>query len=227
MHLRRAGRHRASTSAGPAKCAPADIQTTSDVEILNPDLYIATVNATGPPGLRHHRRAGPGLRRGRAQQAHGHDRCRSRSTRSSRRSGGCRSRSSRPASSRPRTSTSSTSRSRPTGRSRRATRSRRPATRSASSSSSSPRSPTSPAGLELGEVASPMSALRPRPRDRGARPLRACPQLPQAGAGRHHRPARSTAQQSDLLVDHELRLDVARRSHRDARRARPVAARED
>jgi len=24
-----------------------DIQTTADVEILNPDLYIATVNATG------------------------------------------------------------------------------------------------------------------------------------------------------------------------------------
>jgi DNA-directed RNA polymerase subunit alpha len=32
---------------GPAEIRAGDIQTTSDVEILNPDLYIATVNATG------------------------------------------------------------------------------------------------------------------------------------------------------------------------------------
>ena len=32
---------------GPAEVRASDIQTTSDVEILNPDLYIATVNATG------------------------------------------------------------------------------------------------------------------------------------------------------------------------------------
>jgi len=32
---------------GPAEVRAGDIQTTSDVEILNPDLYIATVNATG------------------------------------------------------------------------------------------------------------------------------------------------------------------------------------
>ena len=32
---------------GPAEVTAADIQTTSDVEILNPDLYIATVNAAG------------------------------------------------------------------------------------------------------------------------------------------------------------------------------------
>jgi DNA-directed RNA polymerase subunit alpha len=32
---------------GPAEVHAGDIQTTADVEILNPDLYIATVNATG------------------------------------------------------------------------------------------------------------------------------------------------------------------------------------
>ena len=32
---------------GPGEVTAADIQTTSDVEILNPDLYIATVNASG------------------------------------------------------------------------------------------------------------------------------------------------------------------------------------
>ncbi|HUI49502.1 MAG TPA: DNA-directed RNA polymerase subunit alpha [Acidimicrobiia bacterium] len=32
---------------GPAEVRAADIQTTSDVEILNPDLYLATVNASG------------------------------------------------------------------------------------------------------------------------------------------------------------------------------------
>jgi DNA-directed RNA polymerase subunit alpha len=32
---------------GPGEVRAGDIQTTSDVEILNPDLYIATVNATG------------------------------------------------------------------------------------------------------------------------------------------------------------------------------------
>ena len=32
---------------GPAEVHASDIQTTSDVEILNPDLYIATVNASG------------------------------------------------------------------------------------------------------------------------------------------------------------------------------------
>jgi DNA-directed RNA polymerase subunit alpha len=32
---------------GPAEVRAGDIQTTADVEILNPELYIATVNATG------------------------------------------------------------------------------------------------------------------------------------------------------------------------------------
>ena len=60
---------------GPAEVRAGDIQTTADVEILNPDLYIATVNAAGPPRARPHRRAGPRLPVGRAQQAHDHDRC--------------------------------------------------------------------------------------------------------------------------------------------------------
>ena len=37
----------ASTSAARPRCTAGDIQTTADVEILNPDLYLATVNAKG------------------------------------------------------------------------------------------------------------------------------------------------------------------------------------
>ena len=59
----------ASTSAGPADVTAADIQTTADVEILNPDLHIATRQRQGPPGPRHHRRAGPRLPLGRPEQA--------------------------------------------------------------------------------------------------------------------------------------------------------------
>ena len=64
----------ASTSAVRPRCAPATSRPPSDVEILNPDLYIATVNAVRPPRARPHRRAGPRLPVGRAQQAHDHDR---------------------------------------------------------------------------------------------------------------------------------------------------------
>ena len=53
---------------GPADVTAADISTTADVEILNPDLHIATLNKSGPPRHRHHRRPGPGLRVGRPQQ---------------------------------------------------------------------------------------------------------------------------------------------------------------
>ena len=83
-----------------------------------------------------------------------------------------------------------------------------------------------PRGLELGEVASPtLDVARPRPRDRGARPLGASAQLPQAGARRHDRPARAEERRRPAR-DHELRLEVARRGHREARRARLVVARE-
>ena len=41
-----------------------------------------------------------------------------------------------------------------------------------------------PLGLELGEVGPPPAVRRPRPPHRGPRPLRAAPQLPQAGPGR-------------------------------------------
>ena len=71
-----------------------------------------------------------------------------------------------------------------------------------------------PAGLELGEVASPTSSVaRPRPPDRGARPVGAAAQLPQAGARRHDRPARAEDRRRPAR-DHQLRFEVARRSHR-------------
>ena len=84
------------------------------------------------------------------------------------------------------------SRSRPTARSRRATRSPRPARRCATSSASSPTCRRSrPASSSVRS----RRHSRPRPdlelADRGARPLRAPAQLPQAGPRRHHRPARA------------------------------------
>ena len=45
---------------GPAEVRAGDIQTTADVEILNPDLYIATVNASGRLA---HREVLPALQR--------------------------------------------------------------------------------------------------------------------------------------------------------------------
>ena len=83
-----------------------------------------------------------------------------------------------------------------------------------------------PQGLELGEVAtttagSPDLDLP----DRGPRPLRAPPQLPQAGAGQHDRRA-PAEDRGRPAGHHELRPEVARRGHPEARRARPVAAHE-
>ncbi len=53
---------------GPKDVTAADIQPTTDVEILNPDLPHRHAQRQGPPGRRHHRREGPGLRLGRSQQ---------------------------------------------------------------------------------------------------------------------------------------------------------------
>ena len=54
---------------GPGEITAADIQTTSDVEILNPELHVATVNVKGRLAARYHRGAGPGLRLGREDEA--------------------------------------------------------------------------------------------------------------------------------------------------------------
>ena len=192
----------------------ADIQPHADVEILNPDLHIATLNATGPARHRHHRRARaaatcrPTATRSRRPSAS------SRSTRSSRRCAASRSRSSPPVSSRTPTTTGSCSTSRPTARSRRARRSPRPAPRCARSSSSSRDMSDEPQGLELGEVVDGHRRLaRPRPADRGPRPVRAPPQLPEAGPGQHHRRA-APQDRGRPARHHQLRPEVARRGHR-------------
>ena len=83
-----------------------------------------------------------------------------------------------------------------------------------------------PRGLELGEIASPMSTspdldLAIEELDLSERPA----QLPQAGARRHDRPARAE-ERGRPARHHQLRIEVARRSHREARRARLVVARE-
>ena len=79
-----------------------------------------------------------------------------------------------------------------------------------------------PRGLELGDTAVGGSDVaRSRPPDRGARPLGTAPQLPQAGPDRHHRPARG-ADRRRPAGHHQLRPEVARRGRPEARRARPV-----
>ena len=60
---------------GAADVTAADIQTTADVEILNPDLHLATRQRQRPPGPRPHRREGPGLRLRRPEQDVEHHRC--------------------------------------------------------------------------------------------------------------------------------------------------------
>src|SRR5215510_5158375 len=119
---------------GPAEVRAGDIQTTADVEILNPDLYLATVNASGRLALDLTVEQGRGYlsaERNKRTTTIGVipvDAIFSPVRR---------------VSFRRRTSTSSPSRSRPTVRSRRATRLRRRATRCASSSTWSPSSPSS------------------------------------------------------------------------------------
>ena len=54
---------------GPKEVTARDIQTTSDVEILNPDLPIASVERDRPPRPGPHGRAGPRLRLGRQDEA--------------------------------------------------------------------------------------------------------------------------------------------------------------
>ena len=80
-------------------------------------------------------------------------------------------------------------------------------------------------GLELGEVSRlDVELARPRPADRGSRPLRAAEQLPQAGADQHGR--RTAAEDRGRPPEHhQLRAEEPRRGQAEARRARPVAAR--
>ena len=81
-----------------------------------------------------------------------------------------------------------------------------------------------PQGLELGEVgAGDRRLARPRPADRGPRPVRAAPQLPEAGADQHDRRA-APEDRGRPAGHHQLRPEVARRGDRQARRARAVAA---
>ena len=82
-----------------------------------------------------------------------------------------------------------------------------------------------PQGLELGEVAGAAAELaRPRPADRGPRPVRASAQLPQAGADQHDRRA-AHEDRGRPAEHHQLRAEEPRRGQAEARRARPDAAR--
>ena len=82
----------------------------------------------------------------------------------------------------------------------------------------------SPQGLELGDVGRRHQRVpRPGPADRGPRPLRAAPQLPEAGPGQHGRRA-GAEERGRPAGHHQLRAEVARRGPPEARRAGPVPA---
>ena len=80
-----------------------------------------------------------------------------------------------------------------------------------------------PQGLELGDTGHDHQRLaRPRPAHRGARPLRASPQLPEAGADQHDRRA-GRAHHGGPAGHHQLRPEVGRRGRPAPGRARAVA----
>ena len=100
---------------GPADVTAADLQLTADVEVLNPELHIATLNGKGRLAIDVTVENGARLRVGRAQQAVEHHRRDPRRLDLLARSGGWPSPWSRSGWSSPPTSTASSSTSRPTG----------------------------------------------------------------------------------------------------------------
>ena len=212
---------------GPGEVTAGDIQVTSDVEILNPELVdrdgerrAAASRSTSPSSRAAATCRPSGPRRPATRSAS------SRSTRSSRRCGGSRSvvdadprragHQLRPAHARDRDRRLDHPARRARVGGRHAAQSRRshrrPLRRArAGSSSARPR--------RDGDVA------RPRPADRGARPVGTAAELPEAGPGRHDRPARAE-DRGRPARDHELRFEVARGGHPEARRAGPLAARQ-
>ena len=172
----------ASTSAAPATPTAADLQTTRRRRDPQPRPAHRDAQRQGPPGPRRHRRAGPGLRVGRKQQAVVDDR---------RHPGRLDLLAGAPGDLRRRAGPRrAVDRLRPAGarhRDRRvdlAARGARLGRRHAAH-------PGRPRRRPRGGAPGPRARrrrhgherlARPRPADRGARPLRAPPQLPQAGA---------------------------------------------
>ena len=204
----------ASTCAARPTSPPATSRRTSDVEILNPDLHIATLNAQGPPRHRPHRRAGPRLPVGRPQQDVDHDDRRhpGRLDLLAGAPGDLQRRA------HPRRAVHQLRPPRARHRDRRLDHARE----ALASAGATLRSlvdlvaemSDEPQGLELGEVAgaaagSPDLDLP----DRGPRPVRASPQLPQAGPGQHDRRA-AQEDRGRPAGHHQLRPEVARRGHR-------------
>ena len=84
----------------------------------------------------------------------------------------------------------------------------------------------SPQGLELGDVGAATSGSPDLDLpDRGPGPVRAPPQLPEAGPGQHGRRA-GAEDRGRPAGHHQLRPEVPRRGAPEARRAGPVAARQ-
>ena len=214
----------ASTPAARPTSPPATSSARADVEILNKDLHIATLNAKGRLAI------DLTVERGRGylssdRETRPHDR-----RRPDRRDllagppGDVRGRAD------PRRAVHELRPPGPRHRDRRfdharATRWPRPAPRCARWSTSSPTCPTSRRASS--------SARSPTPRasspdldlpDRGPRPVRASPQLPQAGPDQHRRRA-AHQDRGRPAEHHQLRPEEPRRGQGQARRARPDAAR--
>jgi hypothetical protein len=196
-----------ASTCGARRRHGGDLQVTADVEVLNPDLHIASLNAKGRLAV------DVTVERGRGYVSADKNKRRppsgsSRSTPSSRRCTGSPSTSSRSGWSSPPTSTAWCSTSRPTGPSPPVRPWPRPATPCATWSAWWPTSRTSPPGPRAGRHRDDHQRLaRPRPAHRGARPLRASPQLPQAGPDQHHRRA-GRAHHGRPAGHHQLRPEV-------------------
>ena len=217
----------ASTCAARPRSPPATSSRTSDVEILNPDLHIATLNGKGRLAIdltvergrgylsadrdkqpRHHRRdpgrldllAGPpGDVHGRAHPRRAVDR----------------------------TTTASSSTSRPTAPSRPARPWPRPAPRCARWSQLVAEMSDEPQGLELGEVGRRRPPARPTSTSRSR--TSTCPSVPAtASSGPRSTPSASCCSKTedDLLAITNFGQKSLDEVIAEARRARPVAPRD-
>ena len=175
---------------GPADVTGADLKATSDVEVLNPDLHLATVNAKGRLAMDVTIERGKGYVSAERNKRVGDDR------RDPRRldllagaAGLVHRRADAASSSRPTSTACPRHRDRRFDHAPRRARLRRPDASHRSSRLVAELSEDARGPRARRRRYDDLRLARPRPADRGPRPLRAPPQLPEAGADQHDRRA--------------------------------------
>ena len=214
-----------STCAAPADVTAGDIECPTEVEVLNKDLDIATLNAKGSPGRRPHGRAGPWLPLERPRHREPHHR---------RHSGRCHllARATRcmfevePTRVEQRTNYDRLVLDIETDGSITPGGSTRLGRRDAALAGRAGRHPERrAAGPRARRSRRRRRQLAgPRPTDRGSRSVGASEQLPEAGADQHDRRAAHQDRRRPA-EHHQLRAEEPGRGQAEARRARPHAAR--